>query len=111
MFVNLIKNAREALADSERRELRIDYRLDGDRIEVEIRDSGPGIQVANPASVFDAFFTTKEVGKGLGLGLSISAGILGDMGATIRAHNHPSGGAVFTVELPRAAARSRARSA
>jgi two-component system, NtrC family, C4-dicarboxylate transport sensor histidine kinase DctB len=111
VFVNLIKNAREALADSDRRELHVTYRERGETIEVEIRDTGPGIPEADLASVFDPFFTTKEVGEGLGLGLSISSGILRDMGGSIRAHNHPDGGAVFTVELPRAEADVRTRSA
>jgi two-component system C4-dicarboxylate transport sensor histidine kinase DctB len=111
VFVNLIKNGREALVDSDRRELHIAYHVHGEVIEVEIRDTGPGIPESDLASIFDPFFTTKEVGEGLGLGLSISSGILAEMGGSIRAHNHPEGGAVFTVELPRARANVRTRSA
>ena len=78
---------------------------------MEIRDTGPGISPDNLAKVFDPFFTTKEVGKGLGLGLSISFGILSEMGGSIRACNHSAGGAVFTVELVRVRAQEEIRSA
>src|SRR5207244_1544586 len=49
----------------------------------------------------DPFFTTKPLGKGLGLGLSISYGIVQDFGGQIHAVNRPEGGAELTVELPR----------
>ncbi|MDH3403390.1 MAG: ATP-binding protein [Acidobacteriota bacterium] len=111
VFVNLIKNACEALAGAERRQLSIGYRAGEEAIEIEIRDSGPGIRREHLGRVFEPFFTTKEAGEGLGLGLSITASILGEMGGSVRAGNHPAGGAAFTVALPRAVARAQARSA
>jgi two-component system C4-dicarboxylate transport sensor histidine kinase DctB len=111
VFVNLIKNGREALEDVEHRELLIDYQVSEGRIDVEIMDSGPGIARDDLNKVFDPFFTTKEVGAGLGLGLSISLGILNEMGGTLRAGNRPGGGAVFTVELQRAYPATQVQSA
>jgi len=68
-------------------------------VEVSVRDSGPGI--AEPEKIFDPFYTTKEVSdsEGMGLGLSISYGLVQSFGGDIRGRNHPDGGAVFTVEL------------
>ena len=52
--------------------------------------------------MFDPFFTTKPVGKGTGLGLYVSYGIVSDHGGTLQATNHPEGGVVFTLTLPEA---------
>ena len=68
-------------------------------------DSGPGISDEALPHLFDPFFTTKEVGQGLGLGLSISYGIVRNFGGTIRAGNGADGGAVFQIELPLAVTR------
>ncbi len=64
-------------------------------------DNGPGIPANQIDQIFDPFFTTKALGKGLGLGLSISYGIVQDFGGQIHARNLPGGGAELTVELPR----------
>jgi two-component system C4-dicarboxylate transport sensor histidine kinase DctB len=69
-------------------------------VEIGLSDSGTGIEEENLAELFNPFFTTKEVGKGLGLGLSISYRIVTDLGGTIRALNNPEGGATFSVRLP-----------
>ena len=53
------------------------------------------------SSIFDPFFTTKPVGKGTGLGLYISYGLAQNMGGDLIASNHPDGGALFTLILPR----------
>lgn len=71
---------------------------------VSLRDTGPGIDM--PDKVFDPFYTTKEVGasEGMGLGLSISYGIVQSFGGEIRGANTgdtAGGGAVFTVQLER----------
>ena len=55
---------------------------------------------ASLARAFEAFYTTKDVGKGTGLGLAITYGIVQEHGGEIIAANHPHGGAVFTIELP-----------
>ncbi len=100
VLVNLCNNALDAMADGRERRLELTVRTVPGRVSLTVRDSGPGIAPAALPQLFDPFFTTKEVGEGLGLGLSISYGIIKTLGGSIRAANHPEGGAVFTVELP-----------
>lgn len=100
VIVNLISNALDALADSGRPRLSLALSSEAGRARLVVRDNGPGL--AEPARVFEPFYTTKELGasKGLGLGLSISYGIIGSLGGELTAANAPEGGAVFTVDLP-----------
>jgi len=101
VLVNLLRNALDAMKDSERCALRIELATEGNEALIRIRDSGHGIPAAAMAQLFDPFFTTKEVGEGVGLGLSISYGIVADMGGTVRAFNNDDGpGATFVVRLP-----------
>ncbi|PNU19251.1 sensor histidine kinase [Geothermobacter hydrogeniphilus] len=100
VLVNLIRNGIDAMRDSEPKELRIRVAVEGQEVEIEVRDSGTGIAEQDLAELFNPFFTTKEVGKGLGLGLSISYRIVTDLGGTIRAMNNPDRGARFIVRLP-----------
>tara|TARA_R110002049_G_scaffold10127_1_gene50199 strand:- start:162508 stop:164220 length:1713 start_codon:yes stop_codon:yes gene_type:complete len=106
VFVNLITNAVDAMAASAEKELSIDIEQGG-KLVVNVRDSGPGIEM--PDKVFDPFYTTKSVGStlnktgGMGLGLSISYGIVQSFGGQIRGSNRPEGGALFSVTLERAA--------
>ncbi len=102
VFVNLVGNAVHALADTTGPELHITIRRDDARLVATVRDNGPGIDAADLAHIFDAFYTTKETGQGLGLGLSISARIIEEMGGTVHAGNHRDGGAEFTLTLPAA---------
>lgn len=98
VFVNLINNAADAMSDSETRQIDISI-VTAPRLCVNIRDTGPGIDA--PDKIFEPFYTTKEVGssEGMGLGLSISYGLVQSFGGNIRGTNLPSGGALFTVEL------------
>ena len=102
VLTNLLGNALDALKDSERREIVISLETDPDEVTLSIRDSGPGTPAQHINEIFDPFFTTKDVGQGLGLGLSITYGIVKDFGGSIRASNHEDGGAVFSLTLPRA---------
>ena len=68
---------------------------------LSVRDTGPGIRPEHLKRVFDPFFTTKLPGEGTGLGLAIGYEIAHELGGTIRASNHPGGGACFEIELPR----------
>lgn len=70
------------------------------RVEIAIRDSGPGIAPQFLERLFDPFFTTKPVGQGTGLGLAISTEIIREHGGTIRVENGVKEGAIFFVELP-----------
>lgn len=104
VVVNLITNAVDAMQGQDRRDLWIDLRL-GDRVHLSVRDTGPGLRA--PDRIFEPFFTTKSVGNahGMGLGLSISYGIVQSFGGDITGANHPEGGAVFTVSLSSAEGR------
>lgn len=108
VFVNLITNAVDAMAGGATRELRVAARRQGDVVHVEFRDTGPGIEM--PDKVFDPFYTTKAVDQssGMGLGLSISYGIVQSFGGQIRGANQEGGGAVFTVTLEATAAKVQA---
>ncbi|WP_448203936.1 sensor histidine kinase [Azospirillum sp. sgz302134] len=106
VFVNLLRNAADAMKDAPQRRLTVTVADGGDLWEVRVADTGTGIAAADLDKLFDPFFSTKEVGQGLGLGLSLSYGIVQDFGGTLRAENGPGGGAVFAVSLPKAAAPS-----
>jgi two-component system C4-dicarboxylate transport sensor histidine kinase DctB len=97
VFVNLINNAADAMAGEAQK--RIAIRIErGARIAVSVADTGPGI--ADPERMFEPFYSTKAVGsaEGMGLGLSISYGLVQSFGGDIRGSNGAEG-AVFTVEL------------
>ncbi len=106
VVLNLITNAMDAMEGQDTKRLDISVARTGDRIQLSVRDEGPGLEL--PDQVFDPFFTTKAVGEGLGLGLSISYGIVQSFGGNIRGENCPGGGAVFTVDLPAARDEDRA---
>lgn len=96
LFINLLTNACEATPPDGR--VTVAVAADGERIGVVVADSGPGIPPEARDRVFDPFFSTKR--RGSGLGLTICAAIATAHRAKLRADNHPTGGAVFTVELP-----------
>lgn len=97
VFVNLINNAVDAMLDQEERVIALAV-CEGERLSVTVQDIGPGLK--EPQKVFDPFYSTKAVGssEGMGLGLSISYGLVQSFGGNIRGSNAESG-AVFTVEL------------
>ena len=103
VLVNVLANALDAMREVSAPRLDVAVQAGEDRVAVTVRDNGPGIAPERISDIFDPFFTTKDVDQGLGLGLSISYGIVAGFGGTIRAGNDPRGGAVFTVTLPRAA--------
>src|SRR6266576_2896130 len=100
VFINLLTNARDAMADSPRKEIRISGLVRSAAVEVEFADTGCGIPPGLERRIFDPFFTTKEVGKGTGLGLSITYGIVKEHGGTISVVSPPGEGATFLINLP-----------
>jgi len=111
VFINLLTNARDAMADSPRKMVRISTRVVHDVVDLVFSDTGSGIPEGLEQRIFDPFFTTKEVGQGTGLGLSITYGIIKDHGGAIAVANRPQGGAVFQIRLPRAPADTPAPAA
>ncbi|MBB5368386.1 two-component system sensor histidine kinase PhcS [Janthinobacterium sp. K2Li3] len=103
VLINLLGNA--ALSMRKRNvppfEIRISARWDGDRLRISVRDNGPGIAPENLARVFEPFFTTREVGQGLGLGLSISYGVIERHGGTLSAESEFGSWASMNFDLPR----------
>jgi signal transduction histidine kinase len=98
VWTNLLDNAIDALGDSGT--ITITARRDGDCVEVEIIDDGPGIPADVRERIFDPFFTTKEVGRGTGLGLDTARRIVTDRhGGSLGVESEP-GRTVFRVRLP-----------
>ena len=98
VFLNLFLNAKEAMPRGGELEIR-SYRQEN-FIRVEVRDTGEGIEEKNLSHLFDPFFTTKEVGKGTGLSLSASFGIIDKHHGTISVKSEVGKGTIFTVSLP-----------
>ncbi len=100
VFTNLITNAMDAVLESEPVQIWFQVRREGSLAVLHITDNGPGIPLASLDKIFDPFYTTKE--HGLGLGLSISAGILRAAGSALAVRNRSAqegGGAQFTITL------------
>lgn len=99
VVMNLISNAIDAMEGQDTKEVFVNVTQSGGRAVLTVRDAGPGI--AELEKIFDPFYTTKQVGsaEGMGLGLSISYGLVQSFGGAIQGRNHPSGGAEFTIEL------------
>lgn len=99
VFVNLLSNAVDAMTEVPRPEIEMSLEQTAGQVRVDVRDYGAGMTEANIAQLFDPFYTTKEPGKGMGLGLSISYNVVRDFGGSLSGQNHPDGGAVFSVSL------------
>ena len=100
VLVNLIGNALDAMDGQPTPRIELDCAGSDGQARLSVRDHGPGLAEEALAHLFEAFFTTKAAGVGLGLGLTISAGIVRDFGGTLSGANHPDGGAVFTLQIP-----------
>jgi signal transduction histidine kinase len=101
VFFNLVTNATEAMEGRESRVLQVstDYPADGECIRVQITDTGPGIAKEDFKHIFDPFYTTKDQGSGIGLGLFISYNIIKEHGGRIWAENNEEGGVSFYTEF------------
>jgi len=99
VWTNIIDNAIQAMEDKEDAQIQIQTSREGDWIKVEIQDNGPGISENHQAKVFDSFFTTKEPGKGTGLGLNISYNIVQKHHGDITVSSAP-GKTSFNILLP-----------
>jgi two-component system NtrC family sensor kinase len=107
VFLNLLQNAQDALADARRRgRIVVETRDRGGWVQVAVSDDGPGIPAHQLKKVFLPFFTTKGVGRGTGLGLSICYGIVHEHGGRIDVESREGEGASFVVEIPTARRQS-----
>jgi signal transduction histidine kinase len=102
VLLNLVLNAEQAMRNSDQRRLAISVRHDRrtGALELQVSDTGHGIERANLSRIFDPFFTTRDVGEGTGLGLSICYGIVRDHGGQITLESRLHEGTTFTVLLP-----------
>ncbi len=102
VFVNLIKNAAEAVRSTDLEgSVRVVAEPDERTVSVAVVDSGPGIVADKLDVVFDPFYTTKPAGQGTGLGLNVVYRIVTKYRGQIEATNEPGGGARFALRLPR----------
>jgi len=100
LLMNVILNAAQAMEGKGKLTVK-SYRLSaGNRVCVEISDTGPGIPEDILPHIFEHFFTTKEEGKGTGLGLSLAYNIIKNHGGNIKAESRPGEGATFIIEIP-----------
>ncbi len=108
VLINLFSNAALAMRKLHGRkpQLYIGAVADHARLRVTVRDNGPGIAREHLGRVFEPFFTTREVGQGLGLGLSISYGVIERHGGALVADSAAGEWTRFSFDLPRAAAAS-----
>lgn len=111
VFYNLLTNAREAINAARKTQgLTADHQivlttyLDEGRVHITIRDTGIGIDENNLDRVFEPFYTTKEMGQGKGLGLTICKQIVRDCGGRISVSSPPGEGALVTISFPAAPA-------
>ena len=98
VFFQIISNAVDAMEATNGGILTVRTLRERGDVVIEFSDTGPGI--SDPERVFDPFYTTKPVGKGSGLGLSICYGIIQEHGGRITGFNRIDGGATFRIELP-----------
>jgi len=100
MFMNIIFNAAQAMGGRGKLILNTYLMPEGNRIGIEITDTGQGISPENLPHIFDPFFTTKDEGEGTGLGLSLVYGFVQNHGGTIKAISNVNEGTTFLIELP-----------
>ncbi len=98
VFMNILTNAHQAIKD--KGDIFVSTRPEGDKVLVEIRDTGSGMSEEIRRRIFEPFYTTKGVGQGTGLGLSISFGIIENHGGSIAVDSVEGRGSTFAIRLP-----------
>ena len=100
ILVNLLSNAKDAVADRPSKRVHVRLYTEGDQAVLEVEDNGEGIEAEAAARVFEPFFTTKGVGKGTGLGLAVSKSIADKHAGTLAVKSKPGQGSIFSFRLP-----------
>ena len=98
VFLNMLQNAKEAMPKGGTLTVRTERKEN--KVLIRIQDTGVGIPDEIRNKIFEAFFTTKQKVKGVGLGLSVCYGIIKDHGGTIRVESEEGRGSIFTISLP-----------
>lgn len=101
VMTNIVRNALDAMEDGDLRQIDITMGGDATIVWFDVADTGTGLGDRSLEELQEPFATTRESGRGMGLGLTISAGIVSDHGGTITATNRDAGGTAFRVVLPR----------
>ena len=99
-LINLVFNAIDAMEDGGRLEVSAAFCPDSKTVSLTVRDSGSGIAPENLDRIYEPFFTTKDEGHGVGLGLSIVFGIMERHGGSVTVDSTPGRGTAFTLEIP-----------
>ena len=110
VFTNLLLNARDAIPDGGRITLSTATE-DGESVIIHVADNGIGIAAENVARIYDPFFTTKGVGRGTGLGLAVSYGIVQEHSGHIAVNSAPGRGTTFRITLPTTQGRAHLQAA
>lgn len=100
VLINLFANAADAMEGWPIRVLSIGVSATRGQVRILVSDTGTGIAPADMATLFDPFFTTKPAGKGLGLGLAISYGLIRDAGGSLTVQSVPGQGSTFAISMP-----------
>ncbi|HYR74676.1 MAG TPA: ATP-binding protein [Pyrinomonadaceae bacterium] len=111
VFTNLILNARDSIANGNGRVSLSTRNGDDGSLVVEVADSGVGIAPDDVAKIYDPFFTTKGVGRGTGLGLAVTYGIVQEHSGHISVSSTPGLGTTFRISLPTEDPRLRLQAA
>jgi two-component system NtrC family sensor kinase len=107
VFTNLLLNARDAIPAGGSIRISTMPADDDHSLTIEVSDTGIGIDPENVAKIYDPFYTTKGVGRGTGLGLAVSYGIVQEHSGHISVESTPGHGTIFRITLPTVPARSR----
>ncbi|HEX2882721.1 MAG TPA: HAMP domain-containing sensor histidine kinase, partial [Polyangiaceae bacterium] len=99
-LTNIIQNAVEASPINGTAKLEITGWNEGEQVCLSVRDNGAGISQENLSKVFNAFFTTKETGRGMGLGLTIVYRVMRALGGSVDVHSEVGVGTQFTLRAP-----------
>jgi signal transduction histidine kinase len=99
-LINILRNAAQALDGAGQILLKADIAAEEKRLRMEVRDNGPGIAAVDVEKIFDPFYTTKDVGKGSGLGLAVTREIITKHGGAITVESGPGQGAAFFITIP-----------
>lgn len=104
VFINILINAVDAMMEetdeNKKKQIRISSQLEKEKITLRFTDSGPGIEENNFSKIFEPFYTTKKPGKGTGLGLWVSYGIIKSFQGNIEVESKPGEYTTFNITLP-----------